>query len=73
MAASSIRSESEVIADLEVVSYGFPLYWLFHRIMSIAGPVDVWYFEWPILVVNFVFWWVISITIVFTWRKLRVS
>ena len=45
MAASSIRSESEVGADLEVVSYGFPFFWLFHQITSIAGPVDVWSVE----------------------------
>jgi len=68
---SSLRSESEVIADLEVVSYGLPLFWLFHRIMSIAGPVDIWYVEWPILAVNLVFWWVISTAIVFAWRKPR--
>jgi len=73
MAASSIRSESEVIADLEVVSYGFPFFWLFHQIMSIAGPVDIWYAEWPSLVVNIVFWWVISTAIVFAWKKRRVS
>ena len=73
MAVSSIRSESEVGADLEVVSYGFPLFWLFHQVLSIAGPVDVWSIELPILVVNFVIWWVISIAIVFAWRKLRVS
>jgi hypothetical protein len=73
MAASSIRSEREVGADLEVISYGFPLFWLFHQITSIAGPVDIWYFEWPILIVNLVFWWVISIAIVFAWKKLRAS
>ena len=59
------------VADLEVVSYGFPLFWLFHQITSIAGPVDVWSVEWTILIVNFVSWWIISIAIVFAWRKIR--
>ena len=71
MALSSIRSESEVGADFEVISYGFPLFWLFHQITSIAGPVDVWSVKWLNLIVNFVFWWVISIVIVFVWTKLR--
>jgi len=70
MIFSLVHYEHEAVPDLNMLRYGFPLPWLFHQTTSIAGPVDIWSVEWPILGVNLFFWWVISITIVFAIRKL---
>lgn len=38
------------------VQYGFPLVWAVHQLVTIAGPVDTWYFDSPALLINITFW-----------------
>jgi hypothetical protein len=69
--ASMIRYEYEIGGDFEVFRYGFPLLWLFHDLQSFGGPVDIWSFKWASLILDFIFWLIISITIVFAWIKYK--
>jgi len=69
--ASVIRYEREAVPDLDMIRYGFPFHWLFHQTASIAGSVDIWSVQWSILVIDFVFWYIISTTIVFVWNKYK--
>jgi len=66
---SLVRYEHESVPDLAVTGYGFPLVWLSHQTTSIAGPVDVWSIQWLGLISDLLFWWVISIAIIFTWNR----
>ena len=69
--ASMVHFETESVPDLKVVKYGFPFYWIHHQTVSIAGPVDIWSFQWLSLVIDFVFWFIISVIIVFSIEKYR--
>jgi len=66
---SLARSELKIMPDLVVRTYGFPLLWLSHLTESIIGPVDVWSIHWLSLVMDFVFWCTVSITIVPVWKE----
>jgi hypothetical protein len=66
---SVIRSERESIPDLEQIMYGFPLPWLFHVLSGFEGRVDKWYVQWPILLMNFIFWYLISFLVLFVWNR----
>jgi len=70
---SVIRSERESVPDLEQIMYGFPLPWLFHVLGGFGGPVDKWYVQWPMLLIDFIFWYIISIIFVFVWNKCRIK
>lgn len=71
--ASTVRLETESIPDLAVTKYGFPFYWVHHQTVSIAGSVDVWLFQWLSLVIDIVFWFIISGAIVFALEKYRTA
>ncbi len=60
-----IRFETVIIPDLVMTEYGFPLFWLHHQTISIAGPIDIWYFEWSNFIIDFIFWFIVSVLIVF--------
>ena len=53
--ASLARYELVDVPDLTVTRFGFPLVWLSHQTMSIAGPTDVWSFEKTNLILDFAF------------------
>ena len=38
------------------VSYGFPLRWGTHQLVTIAGPVDVWSVDVAALLIDLVIW-----------------
>ena len=63
--ASVIRFETISVPDLVEIKYGFPLFWLHHQTISIAGPVGIWSVEWASLVMDFVLWFIISAAIVY--------
>ena len=71
--ASVIRYEREAVPDLDIIRYGFPLPWLFHQTVSIAGSVDIWSIQLPSIVVDFALWYIISITAVFAWKKYKMN
>ena len=56
--ASLASYECVDVPDLTVTRYGFPLVWLSHQNMSIAGPTDVWSFERTNLILDL--WYLIS-------------
>ena len=68
---STIRAEREAVPDLEQVVHGFPLPWLIHVLGGFGDPVDEWYVQWAILLIDFIFWYVISIIIFFIWNKYK--
>jgi len=69
--SSLIRYELQDFPDLVVFKHGFPLLWLHHQTISIAGPVDFWSVQWSSLVIDLVFWWIISIILVYIWNKYK--
>ena len=71
--ASLVRYERVDVPDLTLTRYGFPLIWLSHQTMSIAGPTNVWSFEWANLILDFAFWYLISIILIYVWRKFKVN
>jgi hypothetical protein len=71
--ASLARYERIDVPDLAATRHGFPLVWLSHQTMSIAGPTDIWYFEWTNLILDFAFWYLISTLLVYVWRKFKVT
>jgi hypothetical protein len=71
--ASIIRSELQSVPDLVVVRFGFPFPWLLHQTVSIAGSVDFWSVHVLNVMIDYVFWLIISATIVFVWNKYRIS
>lgn len=68
---SLARYEFEDVPDLTMIRYGFPLVWLSHQTMSIAGPTNVWSFDWTSLILDFTFWYLISIILVYAWYKIK--
>jgi len=68
---STVRFETVSIPDLVVTKYGFPLFWLHHQTISIAGSIDLWSFEWLNFIIDFVFWFVVSVLIVLVLQKYR--
>jgi hypothetical protein len=68
---STIRFETESVPDLVVTRHGFPSSWLHHQTVSITGVVDVWSVQWLFLVVDFIFWYFISATIVYFVNRYR--
>jgi hypothetical protein len=66
---STIRSETLSVSDLTEIKYGFPLFWLIHQTVSIVGPVDVWSVQWLMLTGNLIFWYLLSVAIVFVMDK----
>jgi hypothetical protein len=60
---STIRFETESVPDLTVARHGLPFPWLHHQTVSIAGTVDIWSVQWPTLVIDLVFWFIISVGI----------
>ena len=68
---STIRFETESVPDLVVTRHGFPFSWLHHQTVSVAGAVDAWSVQWLFLVVDFIFWYVISATIVYVVNRYR--
>jgi len=72
-ATSLVYSKYVLFPDLEQTIYGFPLLWLFHQTNSIAGPVDKWYVQWSSLIIDFIFWLIISYIIIFVWNKYKLK
>jgi hypothetical protein len=70
---SIIRNELQSVPDLVIINLGFPLPWLLHQTVSIAGSVDIWSVQVLNLMIDFVFWLMISATIVFVWNKYKKS
>jgi hypothetical protein len=68
---STIRSEILSVSDLTVIKYGFPLFWLQHQTISIAGPVNIWLYQWLMLIGNLTFWCVISLVIFLVFEKYK--
>jgi hypothetical protein len=71
--ASIIRSDLQSIPDLVIIHFGFPLPWLLHQTVSIAGSVDIWSVQALNLMIDYIFWLIISATIVFVWNKYKTS
>jgi hypothetical protein len=71
--ASIIRNHLQSIPDLVILNFGFPLPWLLHQTVSISGSVDIWSVQVLNLMVDYVFWLIISATIVFVWNKYKTS
>jgi hypothetical protein len=70
---SIIRNELQSIPDLVVNKFGFPLPWLLHQTVSIAGSVDMWSIQVSNLMIDYIFWLIISIIFVFVWNKYKKS
>jgi hypothetical protein len=68
---STIRVEILSIPDAEEIRYGLPFFWLFHQTISIVGPVDIWSVQWLNFALNFIFWIIISVIIVFMANKYK--
>ena len=71
--ASIIRNDLQSIPNLVILNFGFPFPWLLHQTVSIAGSVDIWSVQVLNLMVDYVFWLIISATIVFVWNKYKTS
>ena len=71
--ASLLRNEPQSVPDLVILTFGFPLPWLFHQTVSIAGSVDIWSIQSLSLLFDYGFWLIISAILVFTWRKYKTS
>ena len=71
--ASIIRNDLQSIPDFVILNFGFPFPWLLHQTVSIAGSVDIWSVQVLNLMVDYVFWLIISATIVFVWNKYKTS
>ena len=70
---SIIRNDLQSIPDLVIISFGFPLPWLSHQTVSIAGSVNIWSVQESNLIIDYVFWLIISAIIVFAWNKYKAS
>lgn len=70
---SVIHNEFQSVPDLVITKFGFPLPWLLHQTVSIAGSVDIWYVQVLDLMMDYVFWLIISAIIVFVWNKYKTS
>lgn len=68
---SLVHYISQDVPDLVVFKHGFPFLWLFHQTVSIAGSVDFWSVQWSSLVIDLVFWWIISIILVYIWNEYK--
>ena len=68
-----IRNDLQSIPDLVILNFGFPLSWLLHQTVSIAGSVDIWSVQVLNLMIDYVFWLIIFATIVFVWNKYKTS
>ena len=71
--ASIIHNELRSVPDLVIVKFGFPLPWLLHQTVSIAGSVDIWSVQVLNLMIDYVFWLIISATTGFVWNKYKIS
>ncbi len=68
---STIRYEIYSVPDAEEVRYGLPFFWLHHQTSSIAGAVDIWSVQWLNFTIDFVFWFIISVLIIFVLNRYR--
>ena len=68
---SLVHYISQVTPDLVEFKHGFPLLWLFHQTQSIAGSVDFWSVQWSSLVIDLVFWCIISTMLVYVWNNYK--
>jgi len=48
--------------------YGFPLLWLTHQTVSIAGPVDKWFLDLGALLADVLFWMIITFPLYAVYR-----
>ena len=71
--ASIIRNDLQSIPDLVIIFFGFPLPWLSHQTVSIAGSVNIWSVQVSNLIIDYVFWLITYAIIVFAWNKYKTS
>jgi len=51
------------VPDAVSVSYGFPLNWGLHQLVTIAGPVDIWSININNLIIDLVVWLLLILVI----------
>jgi len=66
---SILRVEYFPWPDFVHWKYGFPLLWLTHQTISIAGPVDKWFLDLGALLADILFWMTITLSLYAVYRS----